>query len=197
MRWNKHYSVEGAHAFLSPSQSSWVNYDDDDLRERFNNNLAIKKGTELHSYAEKAIKYGIRQPENGSKDELEATLYRYINDAIQFHMDPEVVLYFSKWCFGTADAISFRIEPDISKEQPTLRIHDLKTGKTPAKLRQLEVYAALFCLEYDFIPSEIQIVLRIYQNDDVLEMIPGSDDIVPIMDKIKHFVEIIDELEKG
>lgn len=191
MIWNKHYSLEGSHAFLSPSQSSWVNYDDDKLIERFENQLAVKRGTELHAYAEMAIKHGILQPE--SKE----TLYNYINDAIRYRMDPEVVLYFSKWCYGTADAISFRIEPKLSRDVPTLRIHDLKTGTTPAKLRQLQVYAALFCLEYDFLPIDILIVLRIYQADDILEMMPESNDIVPIMDKIKRFNEIINRLEKG
>lgn len=190
MIWNKHFSVEGSHAFLSPSQSSWVNYDDNKLIERFKNQLSVKRGTELHAYAEMAIKYGIKQPDTNE------TLYRYINDAIVFKMDPEIVLYFSKWCYGTADAISFRLEPKISKEVPTLRIHDLKTGTTPAKLRQLEVYAALFCLEYDFLPVEIAMVLRIYQFNDVLELIPKSEDIVPIMDKIKRFNDIIEYLEK-
>ena len=191
MIWNKHYSFEGSHAFLSPSQSSWVTYDDDKLIERFNNQLAVKRGTELHSYAELAIKHGIIQPDT------EDTLSRYINDAIHFKMDPEVVLFYSKWCFGTADSISFRIEPKFSKDNPTLRIHDLKTGTTPAKLRQLEVYAALFCLEYNFLPSEIVIVLRIYQSNDILELIPKSEDIVPIMDKIRRFVDIIESLENG
>ena len=169
---------------MSPSQSSWVNDDDEKFLERLRNHEAVKRGTELHAYAETAIKHGIRQPES------DETLYRYINDGIDYHMDPEIVLYYSKWCFGTADTISFRLEPDISREVQTLRIHDLKTGRTPAKLRQLEVYAALFCLEYDFLPSEIVTVLRIYQANDIVEMFPTSEDIVPIMDKIIRFDEL-------
>lgn len=192
MNWNKHFALEGAHAFMSPSQSSWVNDTDEKFIERLRNHEAIKRGTELHAYAETAVKHGIRQPDE------DTTLYKYINDGIDYMMDPEVVLYYSKWCFGTADTISFRIEPEISKDIPTLRIHDLKTGRTPAKLRQLEVYAALFCLEYGYLPSDISMVLRIYQSDQIIEMIPTSEDIVPIMDKIVRFDELAKKLtERG
>ena len=65
-----------------------------------------------------------------------------------------------------------------------LRIHDLKTGKTPVHVEQLLIYAALFCLEYKVKPSEIDIELRIYQNDDILIIEPTAEDIVPIMDRI-------------
>lgn len=75
-------------------------------------------------------------------------------------MTPEQVLYYSENCFGTADAISFR--------NNFLRIHDLKTGVVPAHMEQLEIYAALFCLEYRVKPMDISMELRIYQNDDVL-----------------------------
>lgn len=191
MHWNRHFAQEGTHAFLSPSQASWVNYDEDALIERFVNQQAITRGTELHSYAETAIKHKIRQPENTD------TLYHYINDGIDYNMDPEVVLFASKWCYGTADTISFRIEPDESSIVRTLRIHDLKTGKSPAKIRQLEVYAALFCLEYGFIPSDINIVLRIYQFNEIVECRPESKDIVPIMDKISRFTDLLESIEKG
>lgn len=79
-------------------------------------------------------------------------------------MTPEQPLYFSDNCFGTADAISFR--------KNELRIHDLKTGSTPANLKQLEIYAALFCLEYNKDPTSIKIVLRIYQNNEIFEEEP-------------------------
>jgi hypothetical protein len=49
-----------------------------------------------------------------------------------------------------------------------LRIHDLKTGVTPAKMPQLEIYAGLFCLEYSVNPLDIDIELRIYQNDEII-----------------------------
>lgn len=70
-------------------------------------------------------------------------------------MSTEVVLYYSDRFFGTADSISFR--------NGVLRIHDLKTGKTPVHMDQLMVYAALFCLEYKIKPGDIDFELRIYQ----------------------------------
>ena len=103
-------------------------------------------------------------------------------------MIPEQVLYYSDNAFGTADAIVFR--------DNFLRIHDLKTGITPAHIEQLEVYAALFCLEYDIKPGEIEMELRIYQNDEVLFANPTAEDIVPIMDKIIRFDRIIQEVKE-
>ena len=100
-------------------------------------------------------------------------------------MDTEVVLYYSDRFFGTADAISFR-----NRE---LRIHDLKTGKIPAHMEQLEIYAALFCLEYKIKPGDIDIELRIYQNDDILCHNPTAEDILPIMDKIVHLDKILEK----
>lgn len=191
MNWNEHYAQKGSHAFLSPSQYSWTNYTEDKLVERYQNMKAIQRGTELHEYAATAIKYRIKQPRSHK------TIYEYINDAIGFRMDPEITLFYSKWCFGTADAISYRKEPNISRELPVLRIHDLKTGTGAAKLRQLEVYAALFCLEYGYLPKDMIIILRIYQFDDILEGNPTSEDIVPLMEKIKRFDRLIDSMEKG
>lgn len=112
-------------------------------------------------------------------------------------MTPEVTLYYSKWIYGTADAISFRKEPKVSKDAKVLRIHDLKTGVHPAKLTQLEIYAALFCLEYHVLPADIITILRIYQFDEVYEEECTSEIIVPIMDKIKRFSKIIDEMMEG
>ena len=112
----------------------------------------------------------------------------YVNDAIGYKMVPEQVLYYSDNCFGTADAISFRGN--------LLRIHDLKTGVIPAHMEQLEIYAALFCLEYKFKPSDIEIELRIYQSDEILYHKPTSEDIVPIMDKIITFDKIIGNIKE-
>ena len=98
-------------------------------------------------------------------------------------MIPEQTLYFSDNCFGTADSISFR--------HGTLRIHDLKTGETPAHMEQLEIYAALFCLEYDIDPSDIDIILRIYQSNEITELEADSNILLPIMDKIIVFDKII------
>ena len=103
-------------------------------------------------------------------------------------MTPEQVLYYSDNCFGTADSICFR--------NNFLRIHDLKTGEIPAHMEQLMVYAALFCLEYRIKPSEIQMELRIYQNDDCLICNPTVEDIAPIMDKIITFDKLIKNIKR-
>jgi hypothetical protein len=62
-------------------------------------------------------------------------------------------------------------------------------------MKQLEVYAALFCLEYNYKPYQISIELRIYQNDDVEIYTPQNEDIVHIMDKIITFDKQIELLK--
>lgn len=181
MNFNKHFNLEGKHAFLSASKYHWINYDEEKVINTYSNWLAAKKGTELHDFAATCIKLG--QKLQGSKK----TLNMFVNDAIGYKMLPEQVLCYSDNCFGTADAISFR--------KGKLRIHDLKTGVTPAHMEQLMVYAALFCLEYKYKPSDIEIELRLYQNDEVLIHEATAEDIVPIMDKIVTFDKLIDKLK--
>lgn len=173
MNFNKHFSVEGKHAFLGASKYHWINYDEKKVVESYLRHQATLKGTILHDFAAQCIQLGQKLPKS------KKTLNMYVNDAIGYRMTPEQVLYYSDNCFGTADAISFR--------DNLLRIHDLKTGVTPAHMEQLEVYAALFCLEYKIKPSNIDIELRLYQNDEVLIHMPTAEDIVPIMDKIITF----------
>lgn len=180
MNWNTHYNLKGQHAFLSASKWHWINYDDDKLAVAYERALAAQRGTELHEFAATAIKLG--QKLKGSKQ----TLSMYVNDAIGYKMTPEQILYYSDNCFGTADAISFR--------NGLLRIHDLKTGTTPARMEQLFVYAALFCLEYKVKPSTIDMELRIYQNDEVLCHSPVADEITPIIDKIINFDKLISKI---
>lgn len=182
MNFNNHYKLKGLHAPFSASQSSWLNYSEDKLKEVYINRLAAARGTELHEWAAKSIELQRKQPK--SKE----TIAHYINDAIGFRMQPEQILYYSENFFGTADAISFK--------KNFLRIHDLKTGKIPAHIEQLKVYAALFCLEYGIKPGDIQMELRIYQNDDVLICNPTAEDILPIMDKIISFDKIISGIKE-
>ena len=106
-------------------------------------------------------------------------------------MDTEVVLYYSDRFFGTADAICFR--------NGVLRIHDLKTGKIGKiedHMEQLEVYTALFCLEYKVRPGDIQIELRVYKNDEVITWNPTAEDIAPIMDKIVHLDKLLQKIDR-
>ena len=180
MIFNQHSKLEGLHALFSPSQPHWLRYDDDKLLEVYANKKANEMGTILHAWAKSTIDLGIKQPRSNK------TIYSYVNDAIGFKMSTEVVLFYSENFFGTADAISFR--------NNVLRIHDLKTGKIPAKIEQLRVYAALFCLEYGYKPNDIQIELRIYQNDDIEYDYPTAEEIVPIMDRIIHLDKVINRI---
>lgn len=181
MIFNRHTNLEGLHAPFGASKSSWLRYDDNKAIEVYQNMRAAEMGTRLHEWAAETIKLGIKQPRSSK------TIYAYVNDAIGFKMDTEVVLFYSERFFGTADAISFR--------NNFLRIHDLKTGTTPVKIEQLMIYAALFCLEYKVKPGEIDMELRIYQNDGVLVHNPTADEILPIMDKIVHLNKLLENME--
>ena len=182
MKFNQHYNLEGCHAFLGASKYHWINYDETKLEETYKRYLATQRGTRLHEFAKECIELGVKLQRS------KKTLNMYVNDAIGYKMTPEQVLYFSDNCFGTADAISFR--------NNLLRIHDLKTGEIPAHMEQLEVYAALFCLEYHMQPSKIGMELRIYQNDEIIIHQPTVEDIVPIMDKIITFDKRLQELKE-
>ena len=184
MNFVKHSELEGLHAPFSASQSSLLRYDDEKAIQVYNNKKASEMGTKLHEWAKQTIDLGIKQPRSNK------TLCAYVNDAIGFKMSTEVVLYYSKYFFGTADAISFR--------KNILRIHDLKTGnvgKIEHHMEQLEVYAALFCLEYKIKPGEIKMELRVYKNDEVLVHKPTVEDILPIMDKIIHFDKLLESFD--
>jgi hypothetical protein len=182
MIFNTHYSLAGTHAFLSASKPHWIKYDEDKLARVFTAAKAAQRGTELHALAHDLIRLGVKLPRTRT------TLNMYVNDALGFRMTSEQILFYSVNCYGTADAISFRANK--------LRISDLKTGVSQTSSHQLEVYTALFCLEYKMNPFDIEIELRIYQNDDVREFIPDPDDIFHIMEKIKAFDKLIDLFEE-
>ena len=182
MSFKKYSTLEGKHAFLSPSSYHWINYDISKLKTAYRNWKAAQRGTQLHAFAKDCITYEQRLlPMN-------QTLDMYVNDAISLRMSPEQPLYYSPYCFGTADAISFKGDQLI--------IHDLKTGVTPASLHQLELYAALYCLDYDIRPNEINTTLRIYQNNDILEGTATPEILVPHMDRIQTFSKILEEMDE-
>ena len=182
MNFNNHSILEGQHAFLGASKYHWINYDENKVAESYVKFLATQKGTVLHDFAAQCIKLGQKLPKS------QKTLNMYVNDAIGYKMTPEQILYYSENCFGTADSIAFR--------NGLLRIHDLKTGVIPAHMEQLEVYAALFCLEYKVKPADIRMELRLYQSDDILVANPTVEDIAPIMDKIITFDKIINKIKE-
>ena len=182
MQFNDHSRLNLGHAFLSPSQSSWINYDDEKLEQRYTTARAAQRGTELHAFAQEAIRLGIKLPNTKSE------LNMFVNDAIGFRMESEQTLFYSENCYGTADAICFK--------RNLLRVHDLKTGVSPAGFMQLLVYAALFCLEYGYKPFDINYELRIYQNGEVVKEQPTGEDVAHVMSKIVHADKQLRALKK-
>lgn len=166
-------------------------------------------GTSLHSLAAKLITNRIKLSysdkhmvllnllEDGiprsviDLDKILNNMVPYVKDGIGFRMKVEQPLKYSDNVFGTADAIIF------DEKRRLLRIHDYKSGDTPVSLKQLEIYAALFCLEYDFKPGEIDYELRIYQNGEILVGNPKADDILPTIDKIIAFDKVIEDLKEA
>jgi hypothetical protein len=206
MQWNKHLSFEGKHALLSPSKYSWINDSDDEFMQRLCNSYLATMGTLIHKEARDFIFYKRPMTKNERRymevrlmsqgipeavfevvdfEKIFSNVCNYVKDAVSFRMDPEVVLFYSELCFGTSDAILY------DEKKRILRVHDLKTGFTPAKMDQLYVYAALFFLEYSYVKmSDTKIELRIYQNNEVVIDEPGIDIILPIMETIKRFNNI-------
>lgn len=181
MIFTKHSNLEGLHAPFGASQSAWLRYDDEKILATYNNMKAKEMGTRLHAWAKETIDLGIKQPRS------KKTIYAYVNDAIGYKMDTEVVLFYSPRFFGTADSICFR--------NGTLRIHDLKTGVTKVHMEQLMIYAALFCLEYKIKPSDIEMELRIYQSDEVIYHNPTAESISSIMDRIVYLDKMLERLD--
>ena len=184
MNFTEHYELQGKHAYLSPSQPAWLNYPEEKLVMSYTNYQARALGTRIHELASELIELGIKLPRTSS------TLNAFVNDAIGYKMNSEVLLYYSDYCFGTADAISFN--------RNLLRIGDLKTGVTPASMQQLKVYAAIFCLEYKHDPAAIDIELRLYQFDDDVQLVnPDPLEIKDIMDKIIESDRVLSMMGKG
>jgi hypothetical protein len=181
VNFKQHFDLRGEHAYLGASRYSWLNYSDEKIASSYLNFLATQKGVELHAFACKAIELGQRLPKS------KKSLNQYVNDAIGYRMTPEQILFYSVNAFGTADAISFK--------DNLLRIHDLKTGVSSVSIHQLEIYAALFCLEYSVRPSDISIELRIYQSDEVLIDNPFPETISEIMNKIITADKIIEKVK--
>ena len=225
MKFNDHSKLEGTHAIFGASQSAWLRYDDDKIIDKYMNRNKVQLGTELHEYAKIQIelrqkvssikslmhdvttfiytKYSLTkenpQPQVGMNliktlnyfpREVFETLKMYINDAIGYKMQPEVVLCYSDKTFGTADTISFK--------NRILRIHDFKSGKHKADMEQLEIYTALFCLEYRMrIGVDIDDVeLRLYQNDEIIVHNPTVEDITEIMDMIIHVNKLTENVDE-
>ena len=222
MNFNEHSDLAGKHSRLSPSNNSWVNYDADTLIQRQIGEIRKFMGTELHSFACGNIKayesydeenlddirkgfrnyvrgrYPLDQDKTASlafaildnmryvPEESWLSVAQFINDGCHYKMNPEQALWYSDNAFGTTDAISFY--------RNKLRIHDLKTGDTPAKMLQLHLYAALFCLEYHKQPDQIKMELAIYQFGEIAKDTPDPKDIHDLMDLIVEDDRVLDTM---
>lgn len=189
---------EGSHAIISPSRHiTRPDYSLDQFDNYILSSYAARIGTSIHELAAQLIKAKIKVNKSEAFKMIELKLFNdgipraliqpvqycdtfiaYVKDAIGFDMDPEVVLKYSKFAFGTTDAIRY------NEKKNYLRIHDLKTGKQQASLDQLVSYAALFFLEYHIKPGDVTTEIRIYQNGEVVTGFPTATDILPVMDQI-------------
>ncbi len=199
--------MKGQHALLGASKYHWLNYNEDTLVERYFQQHAVEVGTAMHNLAHDLITNHIKINKNDkhlinlelsrcgisgqfyNTNDILDTLVPFVNDAIGFRMQSEQVLYYSDICFGTADAISF--------SNNLLRIHDYKSGKIPAHMEQLEIYAALFCLEYKINPNDIDIELRIYQSGEIMYYKPEPIEIGDTINKIIEANKIINSVRNG
>ncbi len=212
MIWYDHSkdTPSGTHALLSGSRSSWFNYDEEKLFNYVASTYASTIGTIIHEEAAKLIKHQMKISKVAARtiimlallekkvpkafidiDRYIENFVAYVNDAVAYRMRPEQVLRYSENAFGTADAILF------DEKKKLLRIHDYKSGITQPCLRQLEVYAAFFCLEYHVKPKDISIELRIYWDNQIITGLPTAADIVPIMDRIVTFDNFIKSVKEG
>lgn len=183
MQFNRHSELEGKHAFLSASNYHWLNYDLQKLEARYYTRMSAQRGTDLHKLAHEAIRLNI------PLDTSNEALADYVNDGILYEMKCEQPLFYSPNAFCTPDTIVF--------VDNKLRIHDLKNGVTATSMKQLEVYAAYFCLEYEIDPFEIEIELRIYQREETRVHEPNPEVILGIMEKIVAFDLHIEAIKEG
>lgn len=184
MRFVPHYDLEGRHARLTPSSPAWMGYDDDKFDRIFISDEAARKGDRLHKLAALLI------AERVKLEDTSQTLNMYVNESIGFRLKPEQKLYYSDNAFGTADAI------DLAHNN-VLRVSDLKTGTHMTSFEQLMGYCALFCLEYRYRPFDLEMEMRIYQNDEVRFMQADPVAIDLIMKRIEYLDKRIEYLKEG
>ncbi len=205
MIFNEHLELVGKHAPFAPSSPYWLKYDEDRLINYYISNYATQIGTSLHELAadlisskerlgkadKKFVSFHLRKAGFSKKfikryvGPFYPMFMTYVNDAIELGLQPEKQLYYSDLFFGTADAIEYFEHKNL------LEIHDLKTGTTPAKMEQLECYAALYCLEYKVDPLKINFELRIYQGEEVIVHKPEPKTIREHADRIVHFNKVL------
>lgn len=182
MNFNSHSDLKGLHSFLSPSNYHWINYTPEKLVTVYRHQKQKEEGTILHDFASMAINKRIKLAN------VKKALNMFVNDAIGYKMISEQALFYSRNSFGTADAISFK--------DNLLRIHDLKTGITKPSFKQLDIYVALFCLEYGVNPEDIEVEERLYQGNGFEVNVPDPLYIHEIMGRIQEFDIILENVKQ-
>lgn len=173
-----HPELRGKHALFSPSQSSWLRYDDDKIIDRVRNQYRTQLGTEMHEYAATEIDLRHKKEGNGIRvvvKEVESYIYNKYKMLTDDGSVPEyakkLISHLNTIPREVFDALKCYINDGTGFKMTTeqaliyndklyghadticfrdnfLRIHDLKTGDNPAHMEQLETYAALFVLNY-------------------------------------------------
>lgn len=221
---NNHNDLKGKHALFSPSQSSWLRYDDEKIAERVRNQYRTTLGTEIHDFAASQIELGHKYSSVREliKD-IETYMYcKYMylsNDLVVGDYPKKLISNLATLPKEVFEAVRYYINHGVgfkmNVEQALvysnhifghadticfrndfLRIHDLKTGANPAHMEQLKTYAALFCLEYGIKPANISIELRLYQWDGIVIEKPELEEIVMIIDRIVTSEKIAQQIEK-
>lgn len=217
MNFNKHLEIKGAHALFSPSQSSWLRYDDDKIRDRVKNQYRTALGTELHEYVAQQIVLNhkvtnLRSVVSGIENYI-YTKYKIADETNPLSFGNRLlqnVGVLPKEVFETArlyinDGIAFRMTAEqplvysdyvfgtadtISFRDNLLRISDYKSGDHPASMDQLMTYAALFCLEYTVKPRDIKTELRLYQAGEITLEEPETEDLEDTMATIINVTKV-------
>jgi len=210
-KYNDHKKLEGKHAYIGCSQYAWENRTDEQLISMYYSRYASEIGTACHKFAQDCInnKIKLRKTDDhmleyfiqvvypllsgvyiprGAYDckQLIETIALFVNDSIGFRMDSEVILaYDETYAFGTTDAFK------CDESTKTIFVNDLKTGKHEAKMTQLILYAAEYCLEYNKNPKEYKFELRIYQGGQIIEYFPLAAEIEEHMKLIVHATNVL------
>jgi hypothetical protein len=217
VNFNKHLEIKGAHALFSPSQSSWLRYDDDKIRDRVKNQYRTALGTELHEYVAQQIVLNhkvtnLRSVVSGIENYI-YTKYKIADETNSLSFGNRLLQHVGalpKEVFETArlyinDGIAFRMTVEqpivysdyvfgtadtISFRDNLLRISDYKSGDHPASMDQLITYAALFCLEYTVKPRDIKTELRLYQAGEITLEEPETEDLEDTMATIINVTKV-------
>lgn len=220
MNFNKHSELKGQHALFSPSQSSWLRYDEDKIRDRIRNQYRTALGTELHEYVAQQITLNhkvtnLRSVVSGIESYI-FTKYRCGEESKTAPYGMVLLRHIGslpKEVFETArlyinDGIQYRMSVEqplvysdvcfgtadtISFRDSILRINDYKSGDHPASMDQLMVYAALFFLEYVIKPRDVKTELRLYQAGEIVLSEPETEEIEEVMQTIISVNRIADK----